>query len=113
MFLVPSRFSTATVTAHLPTAGVEYSSLSGQQRIVLRVAKTGIYAREFRRWSRRLLCCLTLRANAVRSAVMKRGRGMSGVRYRVIARNARHHRFVVVAMNMKRALVRMTHPCQR
>jgi hypothetical protein len=38
---------------------------------------------------------------------------MSGVRYRVIARNARHHRFVVVAMNMKRALVRMTHPCQR
>jgi IS5 family transposase len=33
--------------------------------------------------------------------------GMSRVRYRGLARNACHLRFVVAAMNMKRALVLM------
>jgi transposase, IS5 family len=40
-------------------------------------------------------------------ATMKQWYGMSRVRYRGLARNACHLRFVVTAMNMKRALVLM------
>ena len=38
-------------------------------------------------------------------ATMKQWYGMSRVRYRGLARNARHLQFVAAAMNMKRAIV--------
>jgi transposase, IS5 family len=60
------------------------------------------WQRLFNVWSSSIRCGVE-RAHAT----MKQGCGMSRVRYRGLARNACHLRFVVTAMNMKRALVLM------
>jgi hypothetical protein len=57
----------------------------------------------FNSWSSSIRCGVE-RAHA---AVMKRSYGMSRVRYRGLARNAYHLRFVVPGMNTKHALVLM------
>ena len=58
------------------------------------------WQRLFNVWSSSIRCGVE-RAHAT----MKQWYGMSRVRYRGLARNACHLRFVVTAMNMKRALV--------
>ena len=63
----------------------------------------GAWQRLFNSWSSSIRCDIE-RAHA---ATMKRWYGMSRVRYRVLARNACHLRFVVTGMNMKHALVLM------